>query len=331
MAFPTETVYGLGANAFNQQAVERIFQAKERPASDPIIVHICDLNQFMEVAIDVTSPALALANEFWPGPLTIIQKRNPRVPAVVSAGLGTIAVRLPRHPVALALIRAAGVPVAAPSANRFARPSSTQAGHVLSDLEERVDMILDGGPAPIGLESSVVDVLSEPPLLLRPGGISLEDLRRIVPAIILKSQYKDVKDAEAQRSPGQLSRHYSPRTPLILVKGSADQIVGKLNAIAVYLVEHKKKVGILCADEDKGSLEGSATACLSLGSKNDLDTIGINLFSCLRQIDQAGVDFILIGEVEESGIGLAIRDRLFRASEGREIDSIADLNRLKIL
>ena len=319
VAFPTETVYGLGANAFDEKAVAQIFVAKKRPSTDPIIVHIASFEQFADVVIETSNLADKLAREFWPGALTLIQRRGKRIPANVSAGLDTVAVRFPSHPVARALIKAAGVPIAAPSANLFARPSATTAQHVMEDLAGRFDIVLDAGPTQIGLESSVLDLLSEPPVLLRPGGVSIDALRRIAPDIQIAERYLRVESAEAQNSPGQLSRHYSPKGSLYLVRGIGGAGVEHIRKVAQDFIDQGKNVGVLIADEDVEQLASLHAQILQVGSRSNLDQIGANLFIRLREIDNLGVDPILIGEFELDGIGLAIRDRLIRACEGRMI------------
>ncbi len=320
VAFPTETVYGLGANAFDAKAVDRIFVAKQRPATDPIIVHIASFEQMADVVSEPSDLAKTVAREFWPGPLTIIQRRGKRIPANVSAGLATVAVRFPRHPVALALIRAAGVPIAAPSANLFARPSATTAQHVLEDLGGRFEIVLDGGPTEIGLESSVVDLISDPPLLLRPGGIPFDALKAVIPNLKVVERYHNVQSAEAQTAPGQLLRHYSPRGEMYLVMGKGEAGIGCLRRAAAGFQQLGRRVGILVADEDASRLEDLDATIVRLGSRSDLDQIGANLFIRLRELDNLGVNPILIGEFELNGIGLAIRDRIVRASEGRIIE-----------
>ncbi len=212
VAFPTETVYGLGANALDAGAIARIYEAKGRPANNPLIVHIAYIEQLEQVAIDIPEVARRLAAAFWPGPLTLVMKRHARIPESVSLGRDTVAVRLPSHPVAHALIEAAGVPVVAPSANRFTRPSATSAEHVRSDLDGGVEIILDGGPTPIGVESTVLDVTHDPPLLLRPGGVPVEALREYVPDVQHSSEIVALDNTQARpASPGMLSKHYSPQ------------------------------------------------------------------------------------------------------------------------
>jgi L-threonylcarbamoyladenylate synthase len=217
VAFPTETVYGLGAHALDVTAVRRLFAAKGRPATDPLIVHVSSLEQASTLTTAITADARTLAKQFWPGPLTMILTRHETVPREVTAGLGTVAIRVPAHPVARALLDATGVPVAAPSANLFSRPSPTTAAHVLHDLDGRIDIIIDGGPATVGVESTVIDLTSIPPRILRPGGVPVERLRALLP--LLETDPLPHAADEAARSPGLLSQHYSPRTPMTLYSG----------------------------------------------------------------------------------------------------------------
>src|SRR3989440_4889285 len=225
VVFPTETVYGLGANALQARAVEGIFAAKGRPFSDPLIVHIAGEDALKDLTGALPEQVKQLTQEFWPGPLTLILPRSPLVPKLVTAGLETVAVRMPRHPVALALIRAAGLPIAAPSANRFMHVSPTTAQHALADLDGRVPLILDSGPCEVGVESTVLDLCSEVPRILRPGGVSLEALRAILPDVQPPIQRKVVGESEefvAEKAPGQLLTHYAPTIPLLLFDGSVE-------------------------------------------------------------------------------------------------------------
>lgn len=327
VAFPTETVYGLGANARDAAAVGRIFAAKGRPASDPIIVHIASLGQLDEVAEHVPTLARRLAQEFWPGPLTLVLRRPAGIPANVSAGLPTVAVRMPQHQVALALARAAGTPIAAPSANLFARPSPTTAQHVLDDLRGRIDVVLDGGPTPIGLESTVLDLTRDPPALLRPGGVSAEALRALIPDLHLATLYLASAAAgapEAAASPGMLVRHYSPRAELLLFGGSGAAALARMRATARRFIAAGKAVGILTPDEECDVFGDLPAHIVRLGPQGDMAEIGRRLFAGMRELDAAGVAVILVRGVPREGMGLAIWDRLFRAAEGRVIDADAD-------
>lgn len=315
VAFPTETVYGLGANALDPQAVQRIFIAKDRPATDPLIVHIAERADLASVAVNLPLIAEELVQQHFPGALTLILKRHPRIAANVSAGLDTVAVRMPSHPVAHTLIAAAGVPVAAPSANRFSRPSATTAAHVLQDLDGRVDLILDGGAALIGVESTILDLTVEPPAVLRPGGVSLETIMQIVPTVTIRSRFLEVDSAAS--APGQMLKHYSPRAELRLYIGSPQGMIAQMAEDARALLAAGKRVGVLAADED--ALELPDAAILRLGSASDLDQIAVNLFRGMRDLDARHVDVILARDFGEHGLGLAIRDRLTRAAEGRVI------------
>lgn len=314
VAFPTETVYGLGADAANPSAVEKIFAAKQRPASDPLIVHIADLDELAQIAVEIPSLAYELADAFWPGPLTLVLQRSPRIPPNVTAGLAAVAVRLPAHPVAVALLRASGTPIAAPSANLFARPSPTQAQHVFADLAGRLEIILDGGPATVGLESTVLDLTCDPPAVLRPGGITLEALRELEPSIVYATRH--VASGAAVSSPGMLLKHYSPRAEVRLFTGARDAVLAQMRKQIAELAN----VGILAFSEDVESL-GNHAVVIDLGSTQDLSAVGRKLFGSLRQLDEQNVDVILVRAPDRNGIGETIWDRLYRAAEGRVIEA----------
>lgn len=316
VAFPTETVYGLGADALNAEAVRRIFRAKGRPTSDPLIVHVPGLAALPHVAAAAPPLAQALAEAFWPGPLTLVLPRGPRVPEEVTAGGPTVAVRVPAHPVAQALLEASGVPIAAPSANRFARPSPTTAQHVLDDLEGRVDIVLDGGPVAIGLESTILDVTQTPPVILRPGGLPLEAIRRFAPDCVVQARFLEIV-SETAPAPGQFLKHYAPRAPLRVFDGPRPAVLAAMQAAARELVRLGQSVGALALDEDAPAFEGPGMDVERLGPEAELGTAGQRLFAALRALDGRGVDVILARLPEQAGLGLAIRDRLYRAAEGR--------------
>jgi L-threonylcarbamoyladenylate synthase len=319
VAFPTETVYGLGANALDTTAVERIFLAKRRPASDPLIVHIHDTRQLDLLAVEIPDYARLLAKAFWPGPLTMVLKRAPDVPPNIAEGLDTIAVRMPVHPVARALIQAAGFPIAAPSANTFTRPSSTTAAHVLEDLNGRVDLVLDGGAAPIGLESTVIDMTQPEPVVLRPGGVLLDDLARFIPSVKLNPKYLQLNGQAASSSPGMLTRHYSPRAHLMLFDGPLDVVLVAMTDTAHRLVANGKQVGVLAVEEEASEFTDLGVRIISLGKRHDLSQIGRVLFGAMRALDAQGVDSILVRSFGQEGLGAAIWDRLIRAADGRVI------------
>lgn len=317
VAFPTETVYGLGANALDADAVSHIYAAKGRPASDPLIVHVASQAELSAVAADIPTLARKLVEMFWPGPLTLVLKRSVQVPDNVSAGTDTVAVRMPRHPVALALIRAAQCPVAAPSANLFARPSPTTAAHVLEDLRGRVDLILDGGATPIGVESTVLDLTADPLRVLRPGGITLEQLRAVLPDVAYTSQYLQETDVTA--GPGMLLKHYSPRAELLVFDGPADAALVALRVHAASAVAQGRRVGIMLVDEDFAALEDMPLHVEPLGPASDTSEAAQRLFAALRSLDAQGVDVIYARSLSREGLGLAVWDRLVRAAEGRII------------
>jgi L-threonylcarbamoyladenylate synthase len=321
VAFPTETVYGLGANALDADAVRKIFAAKGRPASDPLIVHIAAFAQLDDVAEQIPALARELAATFWPGPLTMVLSRRPLVPANVAAGRETVAVRMPAHPVALALCAAAGVPIAAPSANLFSRTSPTEAAHVLEDLAGRIDLLLDGGPTPIGLESTVLDMTESPPALLRPGGVALEQLQRLVPDVVYAPQYAAAHDrAGAPAAPGMLLKHYSPRAELQFFAGPPERVLARMRAVAQQARAAGRSIGIMAPDEEIAAFAGLGVQLAPLGPRDDLAQIGQRIFSSLRELDRHGVEVILVRGFAREGIGLAIWDRLIRAAEGRVID-----------
>jgi L-threonylcarbamoyladenylate synthase len=314
VAFPTETVYGLGVHALDRVAVLRLFEAKGRPAHDPLIVHVDDLERMRPLVTHVPDTVRALAARFWPGPLTVVLPRSAAVPDEVTAGLNTVAIRVPAHPVARALITAAGVPVAAPSANLFSRPSPTRASHVLDDLTGRIDLVVDGGPTQVGLESTVLDLSRERPTILRPGAVSLEMLRAVLPHV---ERAPEAPAPGALPSPGLLERHYSPRAPLTVYD---DNAVARLVRDAFTFVAEGQRLGIMAADEDRGALSeieraGPPVTIAYLGSIQDLTTVASRLYAVMRELDASGVDRILArGFPGDEGLATAIRDRLRRAS-----------------
>lgn len=320
VAFPTETVYGLGANALDESAVNRIFAAKQRPFYDPLIVHIAEKQDITLAATDIPELAYLLVEKFWPGPLTLVLKRHERVAPSVSAGLGTVAVRMPNHPIPLDLIHAAGVPVAAPSANLFTRPSPTSAQHVLDDLGGRVDIILDGGPCPIGLESTVLDLTSDTPTILRPGGTPAETLRDILPDLVIQGSHAASEKHESMPSPGMMLKHYSPKAKFLLFTGGGEYATAQVLQIASHLISHGKKIGLLVTIEEYDQFSRLDAEIEVLGSGTNLATIGQTLFSRMRSLDKKGVEFILMRSLPREGLGLAIGDRLFKAAEQKVID-----------
>jgi L-threonylcarbamoyladenylate synthase len=314
VAFPTETVYGLGADALNADAVLALFAAKQRPLDNPPIVHVANPKDAYKLAEEVSPKAELLMEQFWPGPLTLVFKRYPTVPDVTTAGLETIAVRMPKHKVALALIEACGCPVAAPSANLAGKPSPTSAKHVLDDLNGRIDAVLDGGPAKIGVESTVLDVSVDPPMLLRPGGTALEALRKAVGEVKLHPFITAETElpAEKARSPGMLHRHYAPKAQVILVEGIVPAVMGKVKELTSACWFEGKRVGVLATDETAWAYE--ADVVKSMGCRRNVDAMAANLFRLLREFDEENVDFIIAESVPTEGLGLAVMNRLRKAS-----------------
>jgi L-threonylcarbamoyladenylate synthase len=324
VAFPTETVYGLGAHALDRAAVARLFEAKGRPASDPLIVHVIGVDHLPPLVQHVPDAARVLAERFWPGALTLVLGRSSVVPDAVTAGLDTVAVRVPSHPVARALLLAAGVPVAAPSANLFSRPSPTTAAHVMADLDGRIDMVVDGGSTEVGIESTVLDLSQTPPVVLRPGAVTLDMLRRVLPGVTEGAGLPG--PSGSMPSPGLLAKHYSPRAPLMLYEGAAEAVLPRLLHDARVALAAGQRVGIVAPDEDRPACEafmGSTDWFVAryLGPIDDLALVASRLYAVLREVDAAAVDLILAhGLPATSGLGVAVQDRLRRAAAGRTVD-----------
>jgi L-threonylcarbamoyladenylate synthase len=314
VAFPTETVYGLGANALDAVAVAHIFEAKQRPAHDPVIVHVADVGELERIAERVPAIARELAARFWPGPLTLVLPKAEIVPDVVTAGGSTVAVRCPNHPLALALIRAADTPIAAPSANRFSRTSPTAAQHVWDDLAGRIDMILDGGPTSIGVESTVLDVSGERPVILRPGGVTAEELAAALGHSLAEPGTQKGKAGATLASPGMLGRHYAPRTPLWLFSGSTAAIHAAMRAEIEAARARGQRVALMLAAEDGAAFSGTEAQAVIVGPLDRPDEVARNLFQTMRTLDAAGVDLILARDFPPVGLGQAVRDRLRRAA-----------------
>lgn len=314
VAFPTETVYGLGADAMNARAVLTLFKAKKRPLDNPPIVHVCDTRAVQKLALEIPTKADKLMQAFWPGPLTLILKRASIVPNVTVAGLSTIAVRMPRHNVALALIRESKCPISAPSANLAGKPSPTTAGHVLEDLDGRIDAVLDAGPTVIGVESTVLDVTVDPPQILRPGGTSLEALKEVLGRVELNPTVTAEKPVPLGkvRSPGVKHKHYAPDANLVVVEGELSAVVDKVSELVAYYMGRGSRVGVLCTEETVRYYQ--ADSVKSLGSRSNLACVAQNLFAHLRSFDLEKVDVILAEGVPLEGLGLAVMNRLRKAS-----------------
>jgi len=312
VAFPTETVYGLGADAANTAAVDKIFAAKGRPSDNPLIVHVANLAQVEAVAAAIPPVAKTLMERFWPGPLTLVlPKRGGAVSERVTAGLPTVAVRMPNHPLALALIEASGLALAAPSANRSGRPSPTTAAHVLADLSGRIAGVIDGGPTGIGVESTVLDCSGEVPTILRPGGVTKEALSEVIGRV---EEAVGIGDEQtAPKAPGMKYTHYAPKAPLWIVSGPPPLVQRFIDESRA----KGKTVGVLTTEENKNRY--AADVVLACGTRRRLETVAHRLYDTLRQFDETGVDLIYSEAFPEEGIGAAIMNRLKKAAGGRVI------------
>jgi L-threonylcarbamoyladenylate synthase len=311
VAFPTETVYGLGANAFDVKAVKKIFKAKGRPQDNPLIVHIAGQKDLAELVVHVPFKALKLAKCFWPGPLTMVLKKSALVPGEVTCGLDTVAIRMPSHKIAQELIKISGVPIAAPSANLSGKPSPTTAKHVIQDLKGKADAIIDGGDATIGLESTVIDLTCNPPMLLRPGGITREEIEEVLGQIKLHPSLKGklLSLKGKVKSPGMKYRHYSPKARVFLVEGEPDKVRAKMSELALRFKKERKKVGILYCSK-KAFYPADSLKFAGASHK----AIARDLFRHFRSFDKEGVQVIIAEGVGEQGLGLAIMNRMKRAA-----------------
>ena len=337
VAFPTETVYGLGGNAYDSTASARIYAAKGRPSDNPLIVHISSFIEIDPLVSGIPDEARALSKRFWPGPLTMILNKSDRIPKETTGGLDTVAIRMPSHPIANRLIKEAGIPIAAPSANASGRPSTTKAEHVIEDLNGKIDMIIDGGSSDIGLESTIVDLTVKPALILRPGYITIEMLREVLPDIEYdKAVLKRIRDDSiVAKAPGMKYRHYAPKGELTIFEGD----IGAVSRAIVREAESRLKaghsVGILTSDElagnykaiehadakdlsgdsrDKAIQEKSKLYIRDIGSRNNEAEIAAGLFDALRYFDEAGAEYIYAEAFNEGGLGQAIMNRLMKAA-----------------
>jgi len=307
VAFPTETVYGLGANAFNEEAVAKIFQAKGRPLNDPLIVHIADIKELNRLSKYIPPVALKLAKKFWPGPLTLVLKKSELVSDIITASLDTVAIRMPDDNIALSLIREAQTPIVAPSANLFGRTSPTNAQHVVDDLDGKIEMIIDGGKTKVGVESTVLDIITEPVRVLRAGGISVEQLKEVISEVKLGEELE-----RGLRSPGMLNSHYSPQARLILVEEKGEAQVEEVYKLAFKYKTQGFKIGIMAKEENQDKYNGFQVKIIGEGS--ELKTCAANLFAVLRSFDKEGFEIIIAEGLEEQDLGLAIMERLRKAA-----------------
>ena len=313
VAIPTETVYGLGANGLNEQAVARIFQAKGRPQDNPLILHVPSDTWLERYCTDIPSKAYELTKRFWPGPLTLILRRKPVVPDVVTGGLDTVGMRCPDHPVTRAILERTGVPVAAPSANRSGRPSCTTVRDVLEDMEGRIEAVVDGGGCAVGVESTIVDLTCDPPRLLRPGGLPLEALQEVLGNIEVDAAVvRPMGEKESPRAPGMKYRHYAHKAPVTVVRG-------KPKHTAKYIFNLlRDKTGVLCFDEYSSMFRGHAVC--TVGPEQDIEEQARRVFDALRAFDHMDIEEIYAQCPCEEGLGLAVCNRLNKAAGFRIVD-----------
>lgn len=314
VAFPTETVYGLGGDALSQGASDKIYHAKGRPSDNPLIVHIADLKGLYDLASDVSPKALRLAEEFWPGPLTMIFPKKENVPMATTGGLHTVAVRMPSHPVARGLIRCSGIYIAAPSANLSGRPSPTKAEHVIEDMDGRIDMILDSGPVGIGIESTILDMTADVPLILRPGYITEDMVREaaggvsIDPAVAAKVPKENV----VAKAPGMKYRHYAPHGQMVIVEGKPEAVAKKINDLVKEKESRQRKAAVIATEETKEMYD--CKEVYSIGSRKSEGSIAAGMYGILRQMDTIGAEFIFAESFAEDTLGQAIMNRMLKAA-----------------
>lgn len=313
VAFPTETVYGLGGDALDPDASRKIYAAKGRPSDNPLIVHIAEFDDMKRVAREVPEQARKLADAFWPGPLTMIVWKSDAVPEATTGGMQTVAVRMPNHPVALELIRRSGCLIAAPSANTSGRPSPTEAQHVAEDLSGKIAMILDGGPVGIGIESTIIDLTEEKPMILRPGYITPEMLSEVLQEeVVIDPGIIAADDTRKPKAPGMKYKHYAPKAEMIIVDGAQDAVIAKINELTAAKRAEGKKVAVIATDETKERYD--AQVILSMGRRSDEDAIAQHLYKILRECDELEVGEIYSECFQTPRIGQAIMNRLLKAA-----------------
>ena len=313
VAFPTETVYGLGANALDEAAAKKIYAAKGRPSDNPLIAHVSCLEEIAPLVSNMPENGKKLAKAYWPGPMTMVFPKSAIVPYGTTGGLDTVAIRMPSDPIAAELIRLSGVPIAAPSANTSGRPSPTRADHVLQDMDGKIDAIIDGGPVGIGLESTIVDVTEEMPMVLRPGAITVEMLRETVGEVGIDPAILGPVSADVRpKAPGMKYRHYAPKADLTLVEGETEAVVETINRLAGEKLAEGRKVGIICTDETKDRYPAGMLE--SIGARARQETVAHNLYAVLRDFDDRGAEYIFSEGFSEDNLGRAIMNRLNKAA-----------------
>ncbi len=317
VAFPTETVYGLGGDATNPEASRKIYAAKGRPSDNPLIVHIADFSQLRNIVAEVPQEAEKLAEAFWPGPLTMILRKNDVIPYETTGGLDTVAIRMPSHPVARAFLQDSGCMIAAPSANTSGRPSPTTAQHVWEDLHGKIEILLDGGPVGIGIESTIVDLSEERPMILRPGFITQEMLSAVLGDVGMDPGLASENSKQPPKAPGMRYRHYAPKADLTLVEGTMEEVISKINALTREAQAMGKSVGVLATEENKDCYV--ADHVIVIGQRQDEAEIARHLFDVLRQFDDLQVDLIYSESFVAAGVGQAIMNRLLKAAGHKRI------------
>lgn len=317
VAFPTETVYGLGGDATNPEASRKIYAAKGRPSDNPLIVHIADFSQLRNIVAEVPQEAEKLAEAFWPGPLTMILRKNDVIPYETTGGLDTVAIRMPSHPVARAFLQDSGCMIAAPSANTSGRPSPTTAQHVWEDLHGKIEILLDGGPVGIGIESTIVDLSEERPMILRPGFITQEMLSAVLGDVGMDPGLASENSKQPPKAPGMRYRHYAPKADLTLVEGTMEEVISKINALTKEAQAMGKSVGVLATEENKDRYV--ADHVIVIGQRQDEAEIARHLFDVLRQFDDLQVDLIYSESFAAAGVGQAIMNRLLKAAGHKRI------------
>ncbi len=312
VAFPTETVYGLGGDALNPDSSKKIYAAKGRPSDNPLIVHISKFEDLEKIVKEVPEAARKLSDAFWPGPLTMIMEKNDKVPYETTGGLDTVAIRMPGNKIALGLIEESGGYIAAPSANTSGRPSPTLARYCVEDLSGKIEMIIDGGQVGIGLESTIVDLTAEVPMILRPGYITAEMLKEVLGDISIDRTIIDSSSTEKPKAPGMKYRHYAPKGDLMIVEGVQDEVVAFINEKAKEAAAAGKRVGVICTDETMPMY--NADVVKSVGNREDESTVAHELFKVLREFDDENIDVMYSESFDDSGIGQAIMNRLLKAA-----------------
>lgn len=319
VAFPTETVYGLGADALDSEASAKIYAAKGRPSDNPLIVHIADVNDLYRLSSDVNENALKLAKAFWPGPLTMILKKSQIVPSSITGGLDTVAIRMPSHPVAHELIKKSGVYIAAPSANTSGKPSPTRAKHVIHDMDGRIDMIIADDTVDIGVESTIVDVSGDMPTILRPGFITLEQVREVLgKAVMDPAIMESVPDGVVPKAPGMKYKHYAPNAQITIVRGEQEKVVDTIRTRAAQAVKDGAKVAVMASTENVGLYDGFDV--IDMGSRFDEAQEARNLFAVLREFDENGVNVVYSESFPTDNVGQAVMNRLIKAAGHMIID-----------